>query len=595
MRVLGFVKVRNEIIREGNLYRMLEQMGRICDGGIICDDASTDGTTEEIERWLRTVKGMHWDALFIERGAQNFRKEMHVKQQMLDMVHALSEKPDWILWQDGDELFDEADLEGFRYWLKSGAQLADVWAFHYTQFWRSPLYARTDNGFDHGWFWKLWRYRPDLAFECANELHSYQFPKNYLEPIMEAVRKGGSHGKARRAPQEIFHAGNVGKNLVWKCVQYRNSGPLQDASMDRHLHFTSQAEYRRISDERIPSSVSPMHTRDVHPHTTLRDPRIVNNTRHGASLVREAMVFTNQEQQIIERMGDLKDRPGLCTIIIPTYNRGSLLRRTIKSVLDQTYQNWVCVVLDDGSTDNTPQLMGEVQESDPRIFYCRYEENRGGVAMNEIGMALSCEFGEFWVRLGSDDYFKPHKLELDVAAFKAMPECGAAWGPYRDLHGTQERDLRGIPQNANADARGSLLSHGFAASWANIAVRTSVLRQVRDRHGRFCEPTIRNMEDYLVNVRIAYLTEFVWRARLKDGRTVFAKILGDSWKLIMPAIESFENIMHDAVWHIGADGASQNSAQCGIDAQITLEVLRTGMPAFTPTPREDPVLKVLPT
>lgn len=613
MRLYGFLKVRNEIVREGNLYRVLSQMEQICDGGVICDDASVDGTRAAILAWCdrQAAQGKSWLLFQIDPEDHDFRWEMHVKQDMLDRLHdvvqnshlsVLMPRPDWILWQDGDELFSDEELVGFRRWLETEGEQADVWAFHYTQPWRVVSWARVDDGFDQGWFWKLWRYSPDLHFELADQLHSYQFPKNFLPQIMDAVRHGGSHGRARRAPQDILHVGNVGKNLVWKCVQYRNSGPLQDASMKRHLHFDARAQYRPVDPDRVPAVAHDL--RAAGP-AVVRAAAAVRNvvSKHGKTLLTSFlpaepgshMPFTEREQKLIEQMGDLKGREGLCVVIVPTYNRGELLPRTIASVLAQTYENWVCVVLDDGSTDDTPNVMRGLADSDPRIFYCRYESNRGGVAMNEIGMNLACEFGEFWVRLGSDDYFKPHKLELDVAAFRAVPGAGACWGPYRDLHNeVDERDLRGIPQNVNADARGSLLSHGFAASWANIAVRTSVLRQVRERHGEFCDKRIRNMEDWLVNARIAYLTEFVWRARLKDGRTIVASFLGESYKLAVALIGDLETIVHDGVWRIGADGVSQkNHLQAGIDSQLTMEVLNGSMRQFTPAPREEPFLRVL--
>lgn len=587
MRLAGFVKVRNEVIREGNLYRLLAQLEQICDAGVICDDASSDGTYEVVQAW---AEKNDWVFVAISRAQQDFRREMRFKQQMFGLLRARVERRresiDWILWQDGDELFSDADLAGFRAWLEGPANEADVWAFHYTQPWRSLLWARTDDGFDHGWFWKLWRYSPELTFELADQLHSYQFPKNFLSSIMDAVRHGGSHGRARRAPQDILHVGNVGKNLIWKCIQYRNSGPLQDASMKRHLYFTEFAEYRHVALAQIPKCAT----------TGFGGWPLPSAGQLRPSSLGKDMVFTSRERQLIEQMGDLKSREGLCVVIVPTYNRGPLLARTIASVVAQTYENWVCVVLDDGSTDDTPEVMRALQDGDPRVFYCRYEDNRGGVAMNEIGSNLACEFGEFWVRLGSDDYFKPHKLELDVAAFRNAPNAGACWGPYRDLHGDHdERDLRGIPQNLGSDARGALLSHGFAASWANIAVRTSVLRQVRDRYGEFCDKRIRNMEDWLVNARIAYLTEFVWRARLKDGRVVIATILGESYKNLLELVGDLESVEHDAVWHIAADGASQKSQQCGIDSQVTMEILRNSMTAHKPTPREEPFVKVLAT
>lgn len=585
MNIAGFLKVRNEIIREGNLYRVLEELSRLCDCGVVCDDASADGTREHLYAWCKaqTQQGRPWIFLPLRREDHDFQSELEVKQRMLQVLHGMhrAQPIDWILWQDGDEIFDRTGGETFRAWLEVEGHHADIWAFHYTQLWRSASYARVDVGFDEGAFWKLWRYRADLSFDTRSGLHHPQFPQQYLIQAVQACNAGGSLDRARRAPFDILHLGNYGKNLVWKAIQYRNSGALEKASLSRHLYFRD-VRTRKVDPLVLPTQVC-LRTSEVPP-----------------------VSYTPIETALIERMGDLKQRAGLVVVVIPTYNRGYAIDRTVESVVKQTYSNWICIVLDDGSTDDTAERMGRWQDRDPRVFYCQYGVNRGGVAMNEIGCALACDFGEFWVRLGSDDYFKPHKLELDVLALRAVPAAGACWGPYRDLHNdTDERDLRGIPLNAAAaDVRGSLLSQGFAASWANIAVRTSVLREVRARHGCFVQPLdlpaseerIRNMEDWLLNTRIAYLTEFVWRAGLKDGRMIIGSFQGESYKEALKLLgNDFENILHDAIWRVGADGASQNAYgnQAAIDAKLTSQALNGPMRQFQPVPRAEPFVRVL--
>jgi len=598
VRVAGFVKVRNEIIREGNLYRLLAQLEQLCDCGVICDDASTDGTKEAIDRWIDAQSdhaaselkdNLPWIPLHVEPKEQNFANEMTVKQEMLDVLHHFSSdlgwRPDWILWMDGDELFEQrafddgggawtAGVIRFRAWLDAMERetSVDVWAFHYTQLWRGLEWARVDDGFDDGWFWKLWRYSPELSFTTADgALHRAQFPQNFMDPIMRAVnRHGGSHGKAQRAPWEVLHLGNVGKNLIWKAIQYRNSGLLEPLSLKRHLYFGSRAQYRRVPEEILPGSVE-----------------LLAMASMAEDTVGRSMVFTSDERALIERMGDMKKREGLFVVIVPTYNRGMLLDRTLQSVLDQSINDWVCVVLDDGSTDETPAVMKRWTNKDPRFFYCRYEENRGGVAMNEIGMRMSVEFGEFWVRLGSDDYFKSHKLELDRLAFNFG--AAACYGPYRDLHGTDsERELRGLP----TDARGALLSDGFAAGWANVAVRTSVLEKVLEVFGSFCDPAIRNMEDWPVNARIARIVEFAWRGFVPRERGADT---GEFLFGLGQALESrnllgehdVDLLLHDAVWHIGADGASQKGDQCAKDTAVVVKQLVADNDRLRPAPRAE--------
>src|SRR6185503_8703747 len=233
-----------------------------------------------------------------------------------------------------------------------------------------------------------------------NRLHAAQFPQQYMSDAVGSSVRNGDYQRAKRAPFEILHLGNYGKNLAWKAIQYRNSGLLESASLRRHLYF----------DRPTVREVEPL----LYPVSCRNDRQLFWQER-GREVAER--IYSDDERKAFERMSDLKGTPGLAVVIIPTYNRGSRLDRTLRSVHAQTYPNWVCVVLDDGSTDNTAEVMRQWQERDPRFFYCRYQENKGGVAMNEIGMDLAAEFGEYWVRLGSDDYWLPHKLELDMKAF----------------------------------------------------------------------------------------------------------------------------------------------------------------------------------
>jgi cellulose synthase/poly-beta-1,6-N-acetylglucosamine synthase-like glycosyltransferase len=72
----------------------------------------------------------------------------------------------------------------------------------------------------------------------------------------------------------------------------------------------------------------------------------------------------------------------IVSIIIPTYNRKDLLERAIKSVLSQTFQDWELIIVDDGSTDETRDLVENFQRVDPRIKYI-WQNNSGAPAKPE--------------------------------------------------------------------------------------------------------------------------------------------------------------------------------------------------------------------
>lgn len=105
----------------------------------------------------------------------------------------------------------------------------------------------------------------------------------------------------------------------------------------------------------------------------------------------------------------------LVSIIIPTYNRAHLIGETLDSILAQTYTNWECIVVDDGSSDHTDELMLEYTQKDPRILYVHRPNTHlaGGNGARNYGFQLSK--GEYLNWFDSDDLMLKNFLKLGVA------------------------------------------------------------------------------------------------------------------------------------------------------------------------------------
>ncbi len=114
----------------------------------------------------------------------------------------------------------------------------------------------------------------------------------------------------------------------------------------------------------------------------------------------------------------------LISVIIPTFNRAYCIGKAIDSVRTQTHQNTEILVIDDGSTDGTRDLIDRTYADDPRVRYV-FHENRGVTATRNRGLALVR--GEFVALLDSDDTWSPWKLELQLACFRHRPEIGMVW------------------------------------------------------------------------------------------------------------------------------------------------------------------------
>src|SRR5690554_6700123 len=104
----------------------------------------------------------------------------------------------------------------------------------------------------------------------------------------------------------------------------------------------------------------------------------------------------------------------LVSIIIPTFNRAHLIGETLDSVLAQTYHNWECIVVDDGSTDNTDEVMAEYMDRDARFQYHNRPEDRlkGANACRNIGLEKAQ--GEYTVFFDSDDLMTLDHIEVKL-------------------------------------------------------------------------------------------------------------------------------------------------------------------------------------
>lgn len=126
------------------------------------------------------------------------------------------------------------------------------------------------------------------------------------------------------------------------------------------------------------------------------------------------------------------DRQPLISIIIPTFNRRAFIGATLDSILAQTYTNWECIVIDDGSTDETEALVMEYALKDVRISYVKRPDAlpKGANACRNYGFELSK--GDYINWFDSDDMMMPEKLELQLKSLQTGKEapfcvCQSLW------------------------------------------------------------------------------------------------------------------------------------------------------------------------
>jgi glycosyltransferase involved in cell wall biosynthesis len=114
------------------------------------------------------------------------------------------------------------------------------------------------------------------------------------------------------------------------------------------------------------------------------------------------------------------------SVIVPTYNRRHLLELSVESILNQSFSVSEIIVVDDGSSDGTPEAVGRLLDENPRWrekVRFLYQENQGQSAANNAGIAMAK--GKWLAFNASDDIWLPNKLELQ---FQSLGKAGAEYG-----------------------------------------------------------------------------------------------------------------------------------------------------------------------
>ncbi|NJD21224.1 MAG: glycosyltransferase family 2 protein [Melioribacter sp.] len=113
------------------------------------------------------------------------------------------------------------------------------------------------------------------------------------------------------------------------------------------------------------------------------------------------------------------------SVIMPTFNRANFLKRSIESVLKQTYKDWELIIVDDGSLDDTFKIIDEYLIKYENIRYMKHSNRRTPLATN-VGILASC--GKLLAFLGSDDEWKPDYLKQRVEFMETHPDIDLIHG-----------------------------------------------------------------------------------------------------------------------------------------------------------------------
>ena len=189
------------------------------------------------------------------------------------------------------------------------------------------------------------------------------------------------------------------------------------------------------------------------------------------------------------------------SVIIPTYNRAHLIGIAIKSVLNQTYQDFEIIVVDDGSTDNTGEIIRSFK--DKRVKYIKkYKENKGSSVARNIGIKVAR--GKYIAFLDSDDEWLPEKLDKQIKVLQSeSPEVGVVYSNlcYIDENGKSMN--KSLSRKKEGYIYEDLLGRNYVGTPSTLLIKKVCFNQV----GLF-DDLLNAQEDWDMWIRIAKYYRF---------------------------------------------------------------------------------------
>jgi glycosyltransferase involved in cell wall biosynthesis len=243
------------------------------------------------------------------------------------------------------------------------------------------------------------------------------------------------------------------------------------------------------------------------------------------------------------------------SVIIPTFNRAKLLPKAVQSVLNQTFQDFEIVLIDDASTDCTPNVSRSF--SDARIRYVRHDTNRGIAAARNTGVANAS--GRFIAFLDDDDEWLPGKLErqVDILA-NSSRSIGAVYSAFEQVDLATDRRV-GVVRPAKS---GHILNELCMKNWIGTASTVCLKRECLEEAGPFDE-RVTFGEEYDMWIRIAHRYDFKYIDEILVKYGVHAIQLSTNYQAIIGGLKE-QLTKHRDLFALDPPNYSRRFANLGV-------------------------------
>jgi len=189
-------------------------------------------------------------------------------------------------------------------------------------------------------------------------------------------------------------------------------------------------------------------------------------------------------------------RKPLVSVIVPSFNYGHFLPATLESVRRQTWDAWECIVVDDGSTDDTSEIALAHAQTDPRIK-CVRRANGGLAAARNSGLRAAT--GDYVQLLDADDALEPRKLETQVGFLERERDVGIVYGDVRYFDSVTRERRRALYSDEDwmpkTSGSGDVVVRALLRGNIMVVNSPLVRRAVVDQVGWFDE-SLRSAEDW---------------------------------------------------------------------------------------------------
>lgn len=226
----------------------------------------------------------------------------------------------------------------------------------------------------------------------------------------------------------------------------------------------------------------------------------------------------------------------MVSVIIPSYNRAGVITRAIRSVQEQTYEDWELIVVDDGSRDNTEEIVRSFD--DDRIRFIRHEYNVGGAAARNTGIRESD--GDVIAFLDSDDEWQSKKLQAQV---NVLEQCGPDTAVVYCRSALLLNGTMIVPGPRSQRMRSGNVLSDLLLGWCPPTTSMFVVRRSAFERAGLFDEALPSFQDYDMWLRLAkhYMFDYVddvfvlrhddgggqitknYEARLDGTRTFFSK------------------------------------------------------------------------